>query len=81
MVFVYLENAHDISIYSPIMNYAGTSLHEMKVLILDFLKVKNNKINLEFFDKRQGVFQRKRLSSLPEDLTDVYVMLKVESIQ
>ena len=81
MVFVYLENAHDISIYSPIMNYNGSSLLELTGRILDYLDVRHNKVQLQFFDKRQGGAQRKRLSSLPEYLTDVYVMLKVESVE
>lgn len=80
MVFVYLENAHDISIYSPIMNYNGGSLDELSVSIIEFLKVENNKIQIQFFDKRQGMSHRKRITSLPAQLTDVYVMLKVESV-
>ena len=78
MVYIYLENAHNISIYHPIMTFNGGCLDELRQALRDHLGLPE-KLQLEVYNRRMGGSGRKRLSTLPQDLTDVYVLLKVES--
>ena len=77
MVFVYLDNAHNVSLYHPVMTYNGSSLEDLKRELRDRLGIPS-KVSLDVYDRRIGGFNRKRLSTLPQDCTDVYVLLKVE---
>lgn len=79
MVFVYLDNAHNVSLYHPVMKFDGGNLDELKKDLRDRLGIPN-KVILEVYDRRIGGFGRKRISALPHDLTDVYVVLKVENL-
>ena len=77
MVFVYLDNAHNVSLYHPVMIYSGNSLEELQKELRDRLGIPN-RVRMEVYNRRVGGFGRKRLSLLPQDCTDVYVLLKVE---
>ena len=78
MHYVYLENAHDISFYSPFMNFQGDSVSELIDELYTRLKISDKaKVRFEVYDRRHGCTIRKRLlSTIPEDVMDVYVMLK-----
>ncbi len=78
MHFVYLENAHDISFYSPFMNFQGSTVDELIAELYVRLKVSDkSKVRFEIFDRRHGCLLRKRLlTTIPDDITDVYVMMK-----
>jgi hypothetical protein len=77
MVFVYLDNAHNVSIYHPVMTYNGVAMDELKQALRDRLGIPD-KVVIEVYDRRVGGVHRKLLSALPQDCTDVYVLLKVE---
>ncbi len=77
MVFVYLDNAHNVSLYHPVMTFNGGNIDELKKELRDRMGIPE-KVILEVYDRRIGGFGRKRLSTLPQDITDVYVLLKVE---
>lgn len=77
MVFIYLDNAHNVSIYRPVMTFNGAKLDDLKQELRDRLGIPE-KVNIEVYNRRLGGFNRKLLSSLPQDCTDVYVLLKVE---
>jgi hypothetical protein len=77
MVFVYLDNAHNVSLYHPAMTYNGSNIEDLKIELRDRLGIPN-KVRIEVYDRRIGGFNRKRLNDLPQNCTDVYVLLKVE---
>ena len=82
MVAVYLENAHDISSYSPYFYYNGTDIADLCDEVRDRLGVPHGvKVRVEIYDKRIGSFHRKLLKTLPQSVENVYVMLKVENDQ
>ena len=78
MHYIYLENAHDVSFYSPFMNFQGGSVKELIEELYARLKVSDkSKVRFEIYDRRHGCTTRKRLlETIPGDVTDVYVMLK-----
>ncbi len=77
MVFVYVENAHNLSLYTPVLTYYGANLDELKTKLRTALSLPP-RIRVEVYDRRLGAMQRKLLKALPQNLTDVYVLLKVE---
>jgi hypothetical protein len=82
MVAVFLENAHDISSYSPFFHYNGTDLSDLCEEVRDRLGIpKGARIRVDIYDKRLGIFHRKLLKSFPQDAENVYVVLKVENDQ
>jgi hypothetical protein len=79
MVFVYLENALNISIYHPVFTYNGGNMDELKMEVAKFLNMPaQKKLRIDAFDRRMGSTGRKYLRTLPQDITDVYVVLKIE---
>jgi hypothetical protein len=82
MVAVYLENAHDISSYSPFFHYNGTDLADLCDEVRDRLAIPSGvKVRMDVYDKRVGTFYRKRLTALTNTMENVYVVLKVEHDQ
>jgi hypothetical protein len=76
-MFVYLENALDISIYKPVFQFHGKSKEELVSAVFQFLKVSNNsKLRVDIYSARLGCVNRKRVSSLNAATDDVYIMLK-----
>ena len=76
-MFVYIENALGISIYSPAFQYNGKSLEELEKMTQTFLNIPNNsKVRIEVYNVRLGCTRRKRLISLNTAHEDVYIMLK-----
>ena len=79
MVFVYLENALNVSIYHPILIYNGGRVDELKTEVLRYLNVRpQKKLRIEIFDRRLGCTNRKYLREIVQGITDVYVQLKLE---
>jgi hypothetical protein len=82
MVAVYLENAHDICSYSPFFHYSGTDLADLCDEVRDRLAIPSGvKVRMDVYDKRVGIFHRKRLTVLSQEAENVYVVLKVEHDQ
>jgi hypothetical protein len=77
MVYVYIDNAHNVSLYHPVMTFNGGNLDELKRELRDRMGIPD-KVMLDVYNRRIGGLGRKLLSTLPQDLTDVYVLLKVE---
>ena len=82
MVAVYLENAHDISSYSPYFHFNGTDIADLCDEVRDRLGISSGvKVGVIIYDKRIGTFHRKQLKVLPQGIENVYVALKVENDQ
>lgn len=78
-MFVYIENAHNISSYTPIFNYNGDSIDELVNEVKNYLQIPDkSKINVTIYDKRFGYISRHLLTSLSKDYEDVYIKLRVE---
>jgi hypothetical protein len=76
-MFVYLENALDISSYSPVFQYNGKSMEELEAMVFQFLNISNkNKIRICVYTGRVGYLKRKILSSLNAAPEEVYIVLK-----
>jgi hypothetical protein len=82
MVAVYLENARDISSYSPFFHYTGIDLAELCDEVRERLAIpKGVCVRMDVYDKRVGTFHRVKLKSLPSVAENVYVVLKVGNDQ
>lgn len=76
--YIYLENAHDVSFYTPFMNFQGSTVGDLLEELYSRLEIKDkSKLRFEVYDRRHGCTSRKRLlDTIPEDVMDVYIMLK-----
>ena len=82
MVAVYLENARDISSYSPFFHYTGIDLAELCDEVCERLAIpKGVCVRIDVYDKRVGTFHRVKLKSLPPVVENVYIVLKVGNDQ
>jgi hypothetical protein len=82
MVAVYLENAHDISSYTPYFHFNGIDIADLCDEVHDRLGIPSKiKVRMVVYDTRIGTFHRKELKVLPQGVENVYVVLKVENDQ
>ena len=78
-MFVYLENAHNISSYKPVFQYNGDNIDELIVKIKGYLEVQtDSRLRIVVYDRRFGSTSRRILTNLHNVCEDVYVVLKVE---
>ena len=79
-IFVYIENAHNISIYKPYFQYEGSSISTLIGMVKNNLQIQDKpNIKIGVYDRRFGCVSRKEVVNL-ENLvgTDVYIRLRVE---
>lgn len=75
--FIYVDNAHAISSYTPLFSGQYTTLDEVKSRLADFIPTHSN-LSIEFYNKRLGMAYRKQLDLevLPSDLENIHVYLR-----
>lgn len=78
-MLVYIENAHNISAYKPILNYNGNDIYELISEVRNFLGIcVDSKIKLIVYNRRFGTIMRTELNNLENYVgTDVYIRLKL----
>lgn len=79
-MLVYIENAHNIRLYKPVLYYNGNSIQELEDEIRNYLDIGQKRdIKVIMYDKRSGCSSRHMLTSLEnQTMLDVYVKLKLE---
>ena len=76
-MFVYIENAHNVSLYKPVFRYDGNSMEELENEIRKYLNIAEKQtVQIVMYDRRFGCTLRQVVTSL-ENIAenDIYIKL------